>query len=82
MRRTFISLAEWVEMLVGIVAEITGHKPSATAEKHYKSRPLDLLRLWHTKYEAWLLEQAGIAQPEENTKRLRMVATHSKNAIL
>ena len=38
-----------------------GHKPSATAEKHYKVRPLDLLRMWHTKIEAWILEQAGIA---------------------
>jgi hypothetical protein len=38
-----------------------GHKPSATAEKHYKVRPLDLLRMWHVKIEAWTLEQAGIA---------------------
>ncbi len=60
LRRTFISLAEWVEMPTGIVAEIVGHKPSATAEKHYKKRPLDLLRLWHTKYEAWILNQAGV----------------------
>jgi integrase len=73
LRRTFISLAEWVEMPTGIVAEITGHKPSATAEKHYKKRPLDLLRVWHTKYEAWLLEQAGIAQPSEGTATLRLV---------
>jgi integrase len=68
LRRTFISLAEWVEMPTGIVAQIVGHKPSATAEKHYKERPLDLLRLWHAKYEAWILERADIdreqAQPE------------------
>jgi hypothetical protein len=37
-----------------------GHKPSATAEKHYRVRPLDLLRMWHTKIEAWILEQAEI----------------------
>jgi hypothetical protein len=37
-----------------------GHKPSATAEKHYKVRPLDLLRMWHTRIEVWTLEQAGI----------------------
>jgi hypothetical protein len=37
-----------------------GHKPSATAEKHYRVRPLDLLRMWHTKIEAWILEQAGV----------------------
>jgi hypothetical protein len=37
-----------------------GHKPSATAEKHYRVRPLDLLRMWHTKIEGWILEQAGV----------------------
>lgn len=60
LRRTFASLAEWVEMPVGVVAEIMGHAPNATAEKHYKSRPLELLAIWHTKYEAWILEQAGV----------------------
>ena len=37
-----------------------GHKPSATAEKHYRVRPLDLLRLHHERIEAWILEQAGV----------------------
>jgi intergrase/recombinase len=45
---------------VGVVAQIMGHKPSALAEKHYRRRPLDLLRKWHDTIEAWLLEQAGI----------------------
>jgi len=40
-----------------------GHAPSATAEKHYRVRPIDLLRSWHTKIEGWILEQAGIEQP-------------------
>jgi hypothetical protein len=44
----------------GVVAQIQGHKPSATAEKHYKVRPLELLHLHHEKIEAWILEQAGI----------------------
>lgn len=61
LRRSFGSLAEWLECPAGIVAQIMGHKPSATAEKHYRVRPLDLLRLWHTKIEAWILEQSGIA---------------------
>lgn len=60
LRRSFGTLAEWVECPAGVVAQIQGHKPSATAEKHYRVRPLDLLRLWHCKIEAWLLEQAGI----------------------
>jgi hypothetical protein len=38
-----------------------GHKPSATAEKHYTVRPLELLAVHHNKIEAWMLEQAGIA---------------------
>lgn len=68
LRRSFGSLSEWVEVPVGIVAQIQGHKPSATAEKHYRVRPLDLLRMWHTKIEGWMLEQAGIEQPKEETK--------------
>lgn len=60
LRRSFKSLAEWVECPAGIVAQIMGHKPSATAEKHYTVRPVDLLRLWHDKIEAWMLEQAGV----------------------
>lgn len=66
LRRSFSTLSEWLEMPTGIVAQIMGHKPSALAEKHYKKRPLDLLRMWHIKYETWILEQAGIAQPDES----------------
>ena len=60
LRRSFASLTEWLEIPAGVVAQIQGHKPSATAEKHYKRRPLDLLRLHHEKIEAWVLEQAGV----------------------
>ncbi len=60
LRRSFKSLTEWLEVPVGVVAQIQGHKPSATAEKHYTVRPLDLLRVHHEKIEAWILEQAGI----------------------
>ena len=74
LRRSFGTLAEWVECPVGIVAQIMGHKPSALAEKHYRRRPLDLLRMWHTKIEAWMLEQAGIEQPKEESAGLRVVA--------
>jgi integrase len=52
LRRSFGTLAEWVECPAGVSAQIMGHKPSATAEKHYRVRPLDLLRMWHTKIEA------------------------------
>ena len=60
LRRSFKSLTEWLEVPVGVVAQIQGHKPSATAEKHYTVRPLELLALHHEKIEAWILEQAGI----------------------
>ena len=60
LRRSFASLTEWLEVPTGVVAQIQGHKPSATAEKHYKRRPLDLLRVHHERIEAWILEQAGV----------------------
>ena len=60
LRRSFGTLSEWLEVPSGVVAQIQGHKPSATAEKHYRVRPLDLLRVHHERIEAWILEQAGI----------------------
>lgn len=75
LRRSFSTLAEWTEAPEGVVAQIQGHKPSATREKHYKKRPLDLLRMWHTKIEAWVLEQADIEQPGEGqASGLRVVS--------
>lgn len=70
LRRSFASLAEWVEVPAGIVAQIMGHAPSATAEKHYRVRPLDLLREWHERIEAWILEQAGIAMNTDSAAAL------------
>lgn len=60
LRRSFATLSEWSEVPAGIVAQIMGHSASAIAEKHYIVRPLDLLRMWHARIEAWILEQAGI----------------------
>lgn len=60
LRRSFGTLCEWVEMPSGISAQIMGHKPSALAEKHYRRRPIDLLRKWHDQVEIWMLEQAKI----------------------
>lgn len=73
LRRSFGSLAEWTETPAGVVAQIMGHKPSAIAEKHYRRRPLDLLRQWHGKLESWILEQGGIELAP--TKVLRAVAS-------
>ena len=60
LRRSFKSLTEWLEIPAGVVAQLMGHKPSATAEKHYTVRPLDLLRVHHERIEAWILKQAGV----------------------
>lgn len=74
LRRSFKSLAEWVEMPVGVVAQVMGHKPSATAEKHYTVRPLDLLRIWHTRYEAWILQEGGVNfVADKATEKIRVV---------
>lgn len=60
LRRSFGTLSEWVECPAGIVAQIQGHKPSATVEKHYRKRPIDLLRLWHSRIEDWMLKEADL----------------------
>lgn len=60
LRRSFATLSEWLEIPVGVVAQIQGHKPSAIAEKHYKRRPIDLLRMYHERLEGWILEQAQV----------------------
>jgi integrase len=60
LRRSFKTLSEWVSLPSGIVAQIAGHKPSSTEEKHYTVRPIDLLRKWHVEYERWILEQANL----------------------
>jgi integrase len=60
LRRSFASLCEWIEMPAGIAAQIQGHAPQGVREQHYIRRPLDLLRGWHTKIEAWILKEAGI----------------------
>jgi integrase len=75
LRRSFKSLTEWLEIPAGVVAQLMGHKPSATAEKHYTVRPLDLLRVHHEKIEAWILEQAGIVfDAKAEPGKLQLVA--------
>jgi integrase len=39
LRRSLAALTEWLEIPAGVVAQIMGHKPSATAEKHYTRAP-------------------------------------------
>jgi integrase len=74
LRRSFKSLTEWLEIPAGVVAQIMGHKPSATAEKHYTVRPLDLLRMHHERIEEWICMEAGmpLAQAAQGRKLTRV----------
>jgi integrase len=72
LRRSFGTLAEWVECPAGISAQIMGHKPSATAEKHYRVRPIDLLRKWHIEIEKFILAEAGVAYPSQHVALLKI----------
>jgi integrase len=63
LRRSFGTLSEWVEAPTGVVAQIMGHKPSAIAEKHYRRRPIDLLRQWHERIVEWILAEAAVELP-------------------
>jgi len=75
LRRSFKSLTEWIEIPAGVVAQLMGHKPSATAEKHYTVRPLELLAIHHEKIEAWILEQAKVTfDAKAEPGKLRAVA--------
>mgnify|MGYP000075102244 CR=1 FL=1 len=81
LRRSFGTLSEWVDVPVGVVAQIQGHKPSAIAEKHYRVRPLDMLRMHHERIEVWMLEQAGIDfKPRVDEKPALQVVSARKSA--
>jgi integrase len=74
LRRSFATLCEWTETPAGIAAQIQGHKPQGVREQNYIRRPLDLLRMWHVKIEAWILEQAGIEfESLQSVQGLRVV---------
>ena len=60
LRRSFASMCEWIEVPGGISAQIQGHAPQGVREQNYIRLPIDLLRVWHDKIEAWILDQAGV----------------------
>ncbi len=59
LRRSFSLLGEAAGAPAGAIAQVMGHKPSATAEG-YRPRSVDALRPFLAKIEAHILEQAGI----------------------
>lgn len=74
LRRTYMTLAEHAEPPAGVIAQITGHKASSVAEKHYKRRDIDTLRKWADRIEAVLIEHAGRAVPTpEQARHLKAV---------
>lgn len=75
LRRSFATLTEWIDVPPGISAEIQLHAPQGVREKSYIRRPIDLLRMWHCKIEAWLLNEAGIKQPTNEPGKLKLIGT-------
>ena len=69
LRRSFATLAEWTDAPLGATAQIQGHAASAIVEKHYKKRPIDMLRQSHEKIETWILEEAGVEFDRDATRR-------------
>ena len=59
LRRSFSLLGEAAGAPAGAIAQVMGHKPSATAEG-YRPRSVDALRPYLEKVEAHILEQAGV----------------------
>lgn len=59
LRRSFSLLGEAAGAPAGAIAQVMGHKPSATAEG-YRPRSVDALRPYLAQIEAHILQQAGI----------------------
>ncbi len=67
LRRSFSLLGEAAGAPAGAIAQVMGHKPSATAEG-YRPRSVDALRPFLTLIEAHILEQAGVQREHEGTE--------------
>ncbi len=74
LRRSFSLLGEAAGAPAGAIAQVMGHKPSATAEG-YRPRSVDALRPYLEKIEAHILEQAGVQfDSASEPGKLRVVA--------
>jgi integrase len=81
LRRSFATLSDWdgLDFPAGVIAQIQGHKASGVRETNYKRREVDQLRVWHTKFEAWILQQGGIKwAPLAAGRRLGLVNTDGR----
>ncbi len=74
LRRSFSLLGEAAGAPAGAIAQVMGHKPSATAEG-YRPRSVDALRPFLERIEAFILEQAGVKfDAAAEPGKLRVVA--------
>lgn len=78
LRRTFALLGESAGAPAGAIAQVMGHRPSATSEG-YKPRSVDALRPYLARIEVHILELAGIEfsppqVPQVEPGKLRVVA--------
>lgn len=74
LRRSFSLLGEAAGAPAGAIAQIMGHKPSATAEG-YRPRSMDALRPFAEQIEAHILAQAGVKfDPKAVPGKLAVVA--------
>lgn len=74
LRRSFSLLGEAAGAPAGAIAQVMGHKPSATAEG-YRPRSIDALRPYLEQIEAHILESAGVKfDPVAEPGKLRVVA--------
>lgn len=75
LRRSFALLGEGAGAPAGAIAQVMGHRPSATAEG-YKPRSVDALRLYLQQIEAHILGLARVEfKPESEAAGLRVVST-------
>lgn len=73
LRRSFSLLGEAAGAPAGAIAQVMGHKPSATAEG-YRPRSIDALRPFLEQIEAHILKLADVKfEPDEQPGKLRAV---------
>ena len=74
LRRSFSLLGEAAGAPAGAIAQVMGHKPSATAEG-YRPRSIDALRPFLEQMEAHILALAGVKfDPKAEPSKLRVAA--------
>lgn len=74
LRRSFSLLGEAAGAPAGAIAQVMGHKPSATAEG-YRPRSVDALRPYLEQIEVFILALAGVKfDPRAEPGKLRVVA--------